>query len=67
LPRSMGDSMSDNLDHLPDTRDPADLLSEIEEELLDVCGWSFVLWCRLHRLRVILDGSDVKEGQSCQR
>jgi hypothetical protein len=32
------------------SRDPAELLSEIEEELLNVCGWSFLLWCRIHRL-----------------
>ncbi len=28
-------------------RPPAELLSEIEEELLDVCGWSYILWARL--------------------
>jgi hypothetical protein len=31
-------------------RDPVDLAGEIEQELLDVCGWSFILW---HRLRAI--------------
>jgi hypothetical protein len=31
-------------------RKPAELASEIEQELLDVCGWAFILWCRLRRL-----------------
>jgi len=31
--------------------DPAELVRQIEEELLDVCGWSFVLVVRLRRLR----------------
>ena len=31
-------------------RDPGELVGEVEEELLDVCGWSFILWCRLRRL-----------------
>jgi len=31
-------------------REPAELAGEIEQELLDVCGWAFVLWCRLRRL-----------------
>lgn len=29
----------------------ADVLEEIEEELLDVAGWGFVLWCRVRALR----------------
>jgi hypothetical protein len=33
------------------TRNPADLASEIEQELLDVCAWSFILWCRVRALR----------------
>jgi hypothetical protein len=32
-------------------RDPADLAGEIEQELLDVCAWSFILWCRVRALR----------------
>jgi len=31
-------------------RPAAELAGEIEEELLDVCAWSFILWCRLRRL-----------------
>jgi hypothetical protein len=33
---------------------PGELLGEIKEELADVCGWSFVLWCRLHDLEARL-------------
>ena len=32
-------------------RPPEELAAEIEEELADVCGWAFVLWCRVRRLR----------------
>lgn len=32
-------------------RPPGELAGEIEEELLDVCAWSFILWCRLRALR----------------
>ena len=35
-------------------REPAELAGEIEQELLDVCGWAFVLWCRLRRLAPLL-------------
>lgn len=31
-------------------RPPGEFLAEIREELADVCGWSFVLWCRLNDL-----------------
>lgn len=30
-------------------RSPADLVGEIEQEILDICGWAFVLWCRIRR------------------
>ena len=30
---------------------PAALLTEIQEELEDVCGWSVLLWHRLEQLR----------------
>lgn len=33
------------------SRDPAELIGEIEQELLDVCGWAFVLWIRLKAAR----------------
>ena len=31
-------------------RPPEELVGEIEEELADVCGWAFVLWCRVRGL-----------------
>jgi hypothetical protein len=31
---------------------PDMLIGEIEQELLDVCAWSFILWCRVRALRV---------------
>jgi hypothetical protein len=41
----------------------ADLLGEIEEELLDVCGWSFVLWSRLRRLRSVAEKAEHAIGE----
>jgi hypothetical protein len=32
-----------------------ELLDEIEEELLDVIGWAYPLWCRLQKLRAAID------------
>lgn len=32
-------------------RPPAELLSEIQDELVDVAGWGLVLWARIARLR----------------
>jgi hypothetical protein len=34
----------------PSSGPPLELVGEIEQELLDVCAWSFVLWGRLQRL-----------------
>lgn len=32
---------------------PADeLFQELEEEALDISGWGFILWTKIHRLRV---------------
>jgi len=39
------------------SRNPEALITEIEEELADVCGWSFVLFARLQRLREALRAS----------
>ena len=39
------------------TRPPEELIREIEQELLDVCGWAFILWCRLAAL-----GSETSES-----
>ncbi len=33
------------------TRPPEELIRMIEQELLDVCGWAFILWCRVAALR----------------
>lgn len=30
---------------------PAELAREVEEELLDVAAWSFILWARIRALR----------------
>jgi hypothetical protein len=30
---------------------PAELSGEVEEELLDVTGWAFVLWVRMKSMR----------------
>ena len=32
-------------------RPAMELITEIQEELADVCGWSAILWCRLERIR----------------
>jgi len=36
-------------------RDPADLARMVEEELLDVAAWSFILWTRLRAIKVKLE------------
>ncbi|MBI4518762.1 MAG: hypothetical protein HY699_23450 [Deltaproteobacteria bacterium] len=30
---------------------PGELTGEIEQELLVVCAWAFILWCRVRALR----------------
>jgi len=32
-------------------RPPSELLEEISEELMDVVGWSFILWCRVQAMQ----------------
>ena len=32
-------------------RETGPLLTEIQEELIDVCGWSIILWTRLEKLK----------------
>ena len=39
-------------------RPPAELAGEVEEELLDVAGWSFILWNRVRALRSIIKAGD---------
>ncbi len=36
------------------SKDPRELLAEIEQELLDVCGWSYCLYVRLAAMRQAL-------------
>jgi len=31
--------------------DPLSLVNEIQEEILDIAGWSYVLYCRMERVR----------------
>ncbi len=33
------------------SRPEGELIGEMKEELLDVCGWAYVLWTRLERLQ----------------
>ncbi len=33
------------------TRPCDEIAGEVEEELMDVVGWGFILWCRLQALR----------------
>jgi hypothetical protein len=37
------------------SRPSSELLDEIEEELLDVIGWAYPLWCRLRKLRAAVE------------
>jgi len=37
--------------------DPRQLLRELQQELLDVSGWGFILWRRLERVRQCLEGA----------
>ena len=32
-------------------KEPVELLSEIQDELVDVAGWGLILWVRIARLR----------------
>jgi hypothetical protein len=32
------------------SRPPSELAEEIEEELLDVCGWAFFLWLKIRKI-----------------
>ncbi len=33
-------------------RKSTDLIKEIEQELLDICGWSLILWVHLNELKL---------------
>ena len=43
-------------------RPPSELLSEIAEELMDVTGWAFILWCRIQTIQ-----QELMEKESEQR
>jgi len=45
------------------SRDPLELLAEIREELADVAGWSFILWCRLREMERMLDRADKEKAR----
>ena len=44
------------------TRPPPELAEEIEEEILDICGWAFFLWLRMHNIKSFL--TKIKEDKS---
>lgn len=50
------------------SREPRELLEEVQQELLDVCGWSYVLYCRMARmkdaLRDVEPASSVAKGEA---
>lgn len=50
------------------TRPPLELVDEIAQELVDVAGWSFLLWCRIEglreRLRSVPVGTSTAQGAS---
>lgn len=39
------------------SRDLGSLLGEIEQEILDIAGWSYILWVRIHTIRAQVDPS----------
>lgn len=41
-------------------KSPAALIGEIKQELLDVCGWGFILWDRLDRAEHALAAATTK-------
>jgi len=42
------------------SRDPLELMNEIQEEIEDISGWSFVLWCRLNDLKKQLANINIR-------
>lgn len=41
------------------SKEPRELVREVEEELLDVAGWAFILWTRIRALREGVEGLSV--------
>jgi hypothetical protein len=33
------------------SRSPSSLLNELQQELLDVSGWAFILWVKVHMMQ----------------
>jgi len=33
------------------SKEPAELIRELEEEILDICGWAFILRARMRRIK----------------
>ena len=42
---------ADEYGDLSFSSDPKELVKEIQEELLDVANWSFILYCRLNAIK----------------
>lgn len=42
------------------SRDPGELIDELEQEALDLAGWGFVLWVRLQRARAAAAALDTE-------
>lgn len=43
------------------SRDPRELVAELQDEALDLAGWGFVLWCRLQRMREALEAKPAND------
>lgn len=43
------------------------LLDEVLEELADVAGWSFILWCRMRRLEAALPAKEERQNDNHER
>lgn len=43
-------------------RPAGELVGEIEQELMDICGWSFIAWCRLRRIREAIERAQLDGG-----
>jgi len=48
-------------------RPPEELTREIEQELFDVCGWAFILWCRVAAIRLGCPNCAYKAFRTHQR
>lgn len=48
------------------SREPAELVGEVQAELLDVCGWAYVLWVRLEAMRTALAPKAPAPSDSCE-